>query len=53
MNFWSTAQDKSSIPEMTWKHGYLWFWVWCLIASSGVVLLVKYQMSTRTRQWAS
>ncbi len=42
---------KPNIPELTWKRGYLWFWLWCFLTSAGVVWLVKFQMSMRARQW--
>ena len=45
------VDGKPTIPELTWKRGYLWFWLWCFLTSAGVVWLVKFQMSTRARQW--
>lgn len=51
MNHWDTTHDRSAIPLMNSPHGYQWFWMWCLIASCGIVLLVRYQMSARTRKW--
>jgi Mg2+ and Co2+ transporter CorA len=46
MNF---ADDAGpTIPELTWRRGYLWFWLWCFLTSAGVVFLVKWQMASRT-----
>eukprot|EP00474_Spongospora_subterranea_P006378 CRZ06836.1 hypothetical protein [Spongospora subterranea] len=41
MNFYDVDHQQSSIPELTWRYGYAYFWCLILLIIAGTLLLFK------------